>query len=319
MFRHEAPQAGRYRQFWQVDVEAVGCPGPDVDGELIALSARLWQLLGIGGLKLQINSLGSPESRQEYRARLVDYLRAHEAQLDADSVRRLSGNPLRVLDSKNPEMQELIRAAPLLTEHLDAPSREHFAALCAMLDAVGVPYEINPRLVRGLDYYNRTVFEWITAASGAQNAVCSGGRYDGLIAQLGGDATPAVGFAMGVERLVALLVAAGGATAPRPPEVYVVVGGGEAEVRALQLVERLRSERPGVRFELNAGGGNFKTQFRRADRSGALLALVIGEDELARGVAAVKPLRATAGQSECPLAQLAAGIDAALAAVRGAA
>jgi histidyl-tRNA synthetase len=319
MFRHEAPQAGRYRQFWQVDVEAVGCPGPDVDGELIALSARLWQLLGIGGLKLQINSLGSPESRQEYRARLVDYLRAHEAQLDADSVRRLSGNPLRVLDSKNPEMQPLIRAAPLLTEHLDAPSREHFAALCAMLDAVGVPYEINPRLVRGLDYYNRTVFEWITAASGAQNAVCSGGRYDGLIAQLGGDATPAVGFAMGVERLVALLVAAGGATAPRPPEVYVVVGGGEAEVRALQLVERLRSERPGVRFELNAGGGNFKTQFRRADRSGALLALVIGEDELARGVAAVKPLRATAGQSECPLAQLAAGIDAALAAVRGAA
>jgi histidyl-tRNA synthetase len=319
MFRHEAPQAGRYRQFWQVDVEAVGCPGPDVDGELIALSARLWQLLGIGGLKLQINSLGSPESRQEYRARLVDYLRAHEAQLDADSVRRLSGNPLRVLDSKNPEMQELIRAAPLLTEHLDAPSREHFAALCAMLDAVGVPYEINPRLVRGLDYYNRTVFEWITASSGAQNAVCSGGRYDGLIAQLGGDATPAVGFAMGVERLVALLVAAGGVPAPRPPEVYVVVGGGEAEVRALQLVERLRSERPAVRFELNAGGGNFKTQFRRADRSGALLALVLGEDELARGVAAVKPLRATAGQSECPLAQLAAGIDAALAAVRGAA
>jgi histidyl-tRNA synthetase len=319
MFRHEAPQAGRYRQFWQVDVEAVGCPGPDVDGELIALSARLWQLLGIGGLKLQINSLGSPESRQEYRARLVDYLRAHEAQLDADSLRRLGGNPLRVLDSKNPEMQQLIRAAPLLTEHLDAPSREHFAALCAMLDAVGIPYEINPRLVRGLDYYNRTVFEWITASSGAQNAVCSGGRYDGLIAQLGGDATPAVGFAMGVERLVALLVAAGGAPAARPPEVYVVVGGGEAEVRALQLVERLRSERPGVRFELNAGGGNFKTQFRRADRSGALLALVLGEDELARGVAAVKPLRATAGQSECPLAQLAAGIDAALAAVRGAA
>jgi histidyl-tRNA synthetase len=319
MFRHEAPQAGRYRQFWQVDVEAVGCPGPDVDGELIALSARLWQLLGIDGLKLQINSLGSPESRQEYRARLVDYLRAHEAQLDADSLRRLGGNPLRVLDSKNPEMQQLIRAAPLLTEHLDAPSREHFAALCAMLAAVGIPYEINPRLVRGLDYYNRTVFEWITASSGAQNAVCSGGRYDGLIAQLGGDATPAVGFAMGVERLVALLVAAGGVPAPRPPEVYVVVGGGEAEVRALQLVERLRSERPAVRFELNAGGGNFKTQFRRADRSGALLALVLGEAELARGVAAVKPLRATAGQSECPLAQLAAGIDAALAAVRGAA
>jgi histidyl-tRNA synthetase len=319
MFRHETPQAGRYRQFWQVDVEAVGCPGPDVDAELIALSARLWQRLGIGGLTLQINSLGTPDSRRAYRTRLIEYLRAHESQLDADSQRRLTGNPLRVLDSKNPAMQQIIRGAPLLADHLDTESQAHFAALCDMLKAVGVPYQINPLLVRGLDYYNRTVFEWITSFSGAQNAVCSGGRYDGLIAQLGGDATPAVGFAMGVERLVALLVAAGGVPAPRPPEVYVVVGGGEAEVRALQLVERLRSERPAVRFELNAGGGNFKTQFRRADRSGALLALVLGEDELARGVAAVKPLRATAGQSECPLAQLAAGIDAALAAVRGAA
>jgi histidyl-tRNA synthetase len=318
MFRHEAPQAGRYRQFWQVDVEAVGCPGPDVDGELIALSARLWQLLGIDGLKLQINSLGSPESRQEYRARLVDYLRAHETQLDADSLRRLGGNPLRVLDSKNPEMQQLIRAAPLLTEHLDAPSREHFAALCAMLAAVGIPYEINPRLVRGLDYYNRTVFEWITASSGAQNAVCSGGRYDGLIEQLGGDATPAVGFAMGVERLVALLVAAAGEPVRRPPDVYLVVSGPGATLEALQLVERLRSERPAVRFELNVGGGNFKAQFRRADKSGAALALIIGEDELARGVVGVKPLRAASGQSECPIEQLASGLDAALAAVKSA-
>src|SRR5579863_920101 len=316
MFRHEAPQAGRYRQFWQVDVEAVGCPGPDVDGELIALSARLWQLLGIGGLKLQINSLGSPESRQEYRARLVDYLRAHEAQLDADSVRRLSGNPLRVLDSKNPEMQPLISAAPLLTEHLDAPSRDHFAALCAMLDAVGVPYEINPRLVRGLDYYNRTVFEWITAASGAQNAVCSGGRYDGLIAQLGGDATPAVGFAMGVERLVALVEAGGHTFAARAPDVYVVVSGAAAAVEALNLIERLRGERPALHFELNAGGGNFKAQFRRADKSGAALALIVGEDELARGVVGVKPLRAQAGQNECPIAQLPGGLDTALAAAR---
>ncbi len=319
MFRHEAPQAGRYRQFWQVDVEAVGCPGPDVDAELIAMSARLWRHLGIEGLTLQLNSLGTPESRRVYRARLVEYLTQHENELDADSRRRLTGNPLRVLDSKNPDMQELIRGAPRLTEHLDAESQAHFEQLCAMLHAVGVTYEINPRLVRGLDYYNRTVFEWITASTGAQNAVCSGGRYDGLIAQLGGDATPAVGFAMGVERLVALLVAAGRVPAPPHPEVYVVVGTPQAFTPALQLIERLRTERPRVRFELNVGGGNLKAQFRRADRSGALLALIVGEDELARGVAGLKPLRDTAGQSECPLAQLPAGLDAALAAAQAAA
>jgi histidyl-tRNA synthetase len=314
MFRHEAPQAGRYRQFWQVDVEAVGCPGPDVDAELIALGTRLWRRLGITGLKLEINSLGTAESRREYRARLVEYFSAHESQLDADSRRRLGGNPLRILDSKNPQLQELIGGAPLLTEHLDPDSRAHFEALCAALRAVGIPYEINPRLVRGLDYYNRTVFEWITASTGAQNAVCSGGRYDGLIAQLGGDATPAVGFAMGVERLVALVVAAGRTPAATHPDVYVVVSGTQAAVQALALVERLRSERPQLRFELNAGGGNFKAQFRRADKSGAPVALILGDDELARGVVAMKPLRASAGQTECPIAQLAAGVDAALAA-----
>ena len=318
MFRHEAPQAGRYRQFWQVDVEAVGCAGPDVDAELIAMSARLWRRLGIEGLTLQMNSLGTAESRRVYRARLVEYLEAHEAQLDADSRRRLLGNPLRVLDSKNPEMQALIRGAPLLTEHLDPESQAHFAELCATLRAVGVPYEINPRLVRGLDYYNRTVFEWVTASSGAQNAVCSGGRYDGLIAQLGGDATPAIGFAMGIERLVMLVVAAGRTPAAAQPDVYVVVGGSQAVSPALQLVERLRTERPAVRFELNVGGGNLKAQFRRADRSGAVLALILGEDEIARAVVGLKPLRDTAGQSECPIAQLPAGLDAALAAVQGA-
>ena len=317
MFRHEAPQAGRYRQFWQVDVEAVGCPGPDVDAELIALSARLWQRLGIAGLKLEINSLGTPESRRSYRARLVDYLRAHEGELDADSRRRLEGNPLRILDSKNPELQALIAGAPLLTEYLDAESREHFEALGRMLDGAGVTYSINPRLVRGLDYYNRTVFEWITAASGAQNAVCSGGRYDGLIALLGGEATPAVGFAMGVERLVALLVAAGGTPAVAHPDVYVVVSGERALTQALTIVERLRTERPRLRFELNLGGGNFKAQFRRADKSGAPLALIIGDDELARGVLGVKPLRVESGQSECPIETLAAGVDAALAALGG--
>ena len=318
MFRHEAPQAGRYRQFWQVDVEAVGSPGPDVDAELIAMSARLWRNLGIEGLTLQLNSLGTPDSRRAYRARLVEYLKAHEPQLDEDSRRRLVGNPLRVLDSKNPDMQELIRHAPLLTEHLDPESRAHFEMLCDMLRAVGVAYEINPRLVRGLDYYNRTVFEWITASTAAQNAVCSGGRYDGLIAQLGGDATPAIGFAMGVERLVALLVAAGRTPAATPPDVYVVFGGSQAAIQAVALTERLRTERPGVRFELNVGGGNLKAQFRRADRSGAALALIIGEDEIARGVVGLKPLRDTSGQSECPIAQLPAGLDAALAAARAA-
>jgi histidyl-tRNA synthetase len=319
MFRHEAPQAGRYRQFWQVDVEAVGSPGPDVDAELIAMSARLWRRLGIEGLMLQLNSLGTPESRRDYRARLVEYLSSHESQLDEDSRRRLSGNPLRVLDSKNPDMQKLIRGAPRLTEYLDAESRAHFDSLCDMLRAIGVPYEINPRLVRGLDYYNRTVFEWVTASTSAQNAVCSGGRYDGLIAQLGGDATPAVGFAMGVERLVALLVAAGRTPPAAHPDVYLVVGGPQAVTPALLLIERLRTERPAVRFELNVGGGNLKAQFRRADRSGAVLALIVGEDEIARAVVGLKPLRDTAGQSECPIAQLPAGLDAALAAARAAA
>ena len=315
MFRHETPQAGRYRQFWQVDVEAVGWHGPDVDAELIALSARLWQRLGIEGLRLQINSLGTPECRREYRARLVDYLGAHHAGLDADSQRRLTGNPLRILDSKNPDMQELIRDAPLLTECLDSESREHFAQLRAMLDGAGIAYEINPRLVRGLDYYNRTVFEWITQSTAAQNAVCSGGRYDGLIAQLGGEATPAVGFAMGIERLVTLLVAAGRAPPASHPDVYVIVSGPRAGAEAVRLVEGLRSERPRLRVELNLGGGNFKAQFRRADKSGAPLAIIIGDDEFARGVVAMKPLRQDSGQSECPIVQLAPGVDAALAAL----
>ncbi|HLY53499.1 MAG TPA: histidine--tRNA ligase [Steroidobacteraceae bacterium] len=317
MFRHEAPQAGRYRQFWQVDVEAVGWSGPDVDAELIALSARLWQRLRIAGLTLQINSLGTPESRRAYRARLIEYFGKHESQLDADSRRRLGGNPLRILDSRNPGMQELIAGAPLLTQHLDAESQEHFATLRRMLDSVGIAYVVNPRLVRGLDYYNRTVFEWITASGGAQNAVCSGGRYDGLIAQLGGEATPAVGFAMGVERLVALLAAAGSAPPAAPADVYVVVNGARATAEALRIVERLRSERPRLRVDLNLGGGNFKAQFRRADKSGAALALIIGDDELARGVLAVKPLREEWGQSECPIESLAAGLDAALAGLKG--
>ena len=312
MFRHERPQKGRYRQFYQLDVEAIGFAGPDVDAELIALTARLWHRLGIARVRLQINSLGTPESRALYREQLTAYLRARESQLDADSRRRLEGNPLRILDSKNPEMQELIRAAPLLTDHLDPESREHFEALCNTLQDIGVPYEVNPRLVRGLDYYSRTVFEWITDALGAQDAVCSGGRYDGLIAQLGGEPTPGVGFAMGVERAVELLAQAQRIPPGRTPDVYVVVNGTRAAAAGLGLVERLRNELPQRRFELNLGGGNFKTQFRRADRSGAALALIVGDDELARGVVSMKPLRQEAGQSECPIGALAAGVEAAL-------
>ena len=317
MFRHERPQKGRYRQFHQIDVEAIGFPGPDVDAELIALTARLWRRLGIERVRLEINSLGTPEARRSYREKLVAYFRAHEARLDADSRRRLEVNPLRILDSKNPQMQELIAGAPLLTDHLDPESREHFDALCATLSDIGIEYRVNPRLVRGLDYYTRTVFEWLTDALGAQDAVCSGGRYDGLIAQLGGEQTPAVGFAMGVERVVELLVQAGRVPVPARADVYIVVSGTRAEEQGLRLAEQLREALPHRHIELNLGGGNFKTQFRRADRSGATLALIVGDDELERGVVGMKPLRRESGQTECPMAELAVRVEAALTELAG--
>ena len=312
MFRHEKPQKGRYRQFYQVDVEAVGFAGPDVDAELIALTARLWRQLGITRVTLQINSLGTPESRRVYRDKLVEYFAAHRDRLDEDSRRRLNGNPLRILDSKNPDMQQLVAEAPLLTDYLDAESQAHFAALRAALAAMGIPYTVNPRLVRGLDYYSRTVFEWITDALGAQDAVCSGGRYDGLITQLGGDATPAIGFAMGIERVVELLRQLPSQPQAPAADVYVVLNGEQAAIAGGRIVESLRDALPHRRFEMNLGGGNFKAQFRRADRSRAALALIIGEDELARGVVALKPLRLEAGQSECPMTQLPGRIEAAL-------
>jgi len=296
MFRHEKPQKGRFRQFHQIDVEAVGFAGPDIDAELIALSASFWRRLGIDRVKLQSNSLGTPESRRAYRETLTTYFRGHHAKLDADSQRRLEGNPLRILDSKNPDMQAIIAGAPLLPEHLDAESRQHFEALRGMLDSLGIAYEVNPRLVRGLDYYSRTVFEWITDALGAQDAVCSGGRYDGLITQLGGEATPAIGFAMGVERVVALIEQAGTAPAAQTADVYIVVQGESSVGVAMRLADELRRASTGRRVELNLGGGNFKAQFRRADRSGAPLALVLGEDEIARGVVQLKPLREGMGE-----------------------
>jgi len=312
VFRHEKPQKGRYRQFYQVDVEAVGFAGPDVDAELIALTARLWRRLGISRVKLQINSLGTSEARRDYREKLVEYFTAHHERLDEDSRRRLHGNPLRILDSKNPDLQQLIGAAPVLADYLDPQSQAHFAALQSMLSGMGVEYTVNPRLVRGLDYYSRTVFEWITDALGSQDAVCAGGRYDGLITQLGGEATPAIGFAMGIERVVELLRQLPSQPVPAPADVYVVVNGERAAVEGSRIIESLRDSLPHRRFELNLGGGNFKAQFRRADRSRAALALIIGEDELSRGMVALKPLRLEAGQTECPVAQLTERIEAAL-------
>ncbi|MFI4868344.1 MAG: histidine--tRNA ligase [Steroidobacterales bacterium] len=308
MFRHERPQKGRYRQFYQFNLEALGFPGPDVDIELIALTARLWRELKLTRVRLMINSLGTIEARAIYRERLQQYFRSHESALDDDSRRRLGGNALRILDSKQPGMRSLIEGAPLLTDYLDPESEAHFAVLRSGLDALGVAYEVNPRLVRGLDYYSRTVFEWVTDALGAQDAVCSGGRYDGLIAQLGGEPTPAIGFAMGVERVVALLTQAGSAPPAAAPEVYIVVNGQRAEREGLRLAEQLRDALPGRGVLLNLGGGNFKAQFRRADRSGARLALILADAELDRGVAAVKPLRREDGQIDCPLHELPARI-----------
>jgi histidyl-tRNA synthetase len=292
MFRGDQPQLGRYRQFHQIDAEAVGFAGPDVDAELILLVARLWRRLGIQGMALEINSLGTPEARREYRAALVSYFTAHESDLDADSRRRLTGNPLRILDSKNPAMAGLIAEAPLLEQYLDPESADHFAGLKALLTDAGVPYTVNPRLVRGLDYYTRTVFEWVTGElGGTQNAVCSGGRYDGLVAQLGGDATPAVGWALGIERLVLLMNAQGRAPAERPAHAYLVLSGAAAERAGIALAERLRDALPGLRLETGVGGGSFKAQFRRADKSGAALAIVLGDGELSDGKVGLKPLR----------------------------
>jgi histidyl-tRNA synthetase len=312
MFRGERPQKGRYRQFHQIDAEAFGYEGPDIDAELILMTARLWRKLGISRVQLELNSLGTPAARRAYRDALTAYFSAHESQLDADSRRRLGGNPLRILDSKNPAMQSLIAGAPLLPDHLDEASREHFAGLKARLDEAGVAYVLNPRLVRGLDYYSRTVFEWTTDALGSQNAVCSGGRYDGLVTQLGGEPTPAIGWALGVERVVLLMQELGCDAPAETPHAYVVMAGAQGARAGLAAAERLRDALPWLRLETDLGGGSFKAQFKRADRSGARVAIVIGDDEAARGMAAVKHLRGTGAQEDCPLTDLPARLAAAL-------
>jgi len=290
MFRHERPQKGRYRQFEQIGVECFGMPGPDIDAELLLLCARLWRGLGIADwVRLELNSLGDTASRRDYTNSLVEYLTRYQADLDEDSQRRLVTNPLRILDTKAERTREILCDAPVLTEFLDAESREHFDSLCSMLDQFGVAYEINPTIVRGLDYYNRTVFEWVTDSLGAQGTVCGGGRYDTLVSQLGGKDTPAVGFAMGLDRLALMLAALTGDAAE--VDIYMVSQSDTARAAALGLAERLRDSLQGKAVQVHCGTGKFKAQLKKADASGASLALILGEEEVESGTVSVKSLR----------------------------
>jgi histidyl-tRNA synthetase len=288
MFRHERPQKGRYRQFHQLGVEAYGFNGPDIDAEMILMTARIWKQIGLKGVSLQINSLGSTEARLAYRDVLVAYFKDNYQQLDEDSKRRLESNPLRILDSKNPDMQSLNEAAPKLIDHLDAESKHEFDTLCNQLDAAGLEYEVNPRLVRGLDYYGKTVFEWVTKHLGSQGTVCAGGRYDGLVAQLGGKAATAIGFAIGLERLIALLEQMD--ALPELPQIdaYLVAVGDLAATESLLFAEQLRNEIPSLKLITHCGGGSFKSQFKKADRSGARWTLILGDDEISQRHVGIK-------------------------------
>ena len=291
MFRHERPQKGRYRQFHQIGVEAFGLPGPDIDAELIMMTARMWAELELTGLRLELNTLGTLESRHHYRDVLREYFLAHRDALDDDSVNRLERNPMRILDSKNPAMKDLIAQAPKLDAHLDDESRRHFDQLCAILDHAGIAFEVNPHLVRGLDYYSNTVFEWITNDLGAQGTVCAGGRYDGLVELLGGKATPAIGFAMGLERLIELAHDSLERAVDPDANVYVIVTDDRYIADALGLAEAVRDAEPGWRVVCHCGGGSMKSQMKKADRSGATAALIIGDDEYKDGTVTMKPLR----------------------------
>ncbi|MGQ0509059.1 MAG: histidine--tRNA ligase [Betaproteobacteria bacterium] len=305
MYRHERPQKGRYRQFHQYGAEALGFAGPDVDAELIVMCARLWPELGLSGIRLELNNIGSAEERARHRGDLIGHLEAHVDRLDADAKRRMHTNPLRVLDSKNPMVQEVAAGAPPLEGYLGAASRAHFEGVTKLLAAAGVPYTLNPRLVRGLDYYNLTVFEFISDALGAQGTVCGGGRYDGLFAQLGGKPAPGAGFAMGCERLVALVKESNRKPAPPRPDAYVLQQGEGTLAYAFTLADELRAA--GHSVVQHAGGGSFKSQMKKADGSGAWLALIVGEDELGKGEVAVKPLRRNEPQSRIPRGQVVQG------------
>ena len=306
MFRHERPQKGRYRQFHQVGVEAFGFAGPDIDIELILMTARLWQRIGIRGLRLELNSLGTPESRAAYRDSLVDYLEAKRDLLDEDSLRRLEHNPLRILDSKNPDIKDVIQGAPLLSDHLDSGSKVHFDEITRQLNERGVEFTVNPRLVRGLDYYSRTVFEWVTDDLGAQSAVCAGGRYDALVEMLGGKETAAVGFAIGLERIVELMKIQQSPYDEIRPEAYIVFVGSEAESVGVNLAEQLRNQ--GLRVIAHCGGGSLKSQMKKADKSGAKFTLLLGDEEIANGTVTVKDMSGESSQVSLPINDVAENI-----------
>jgi histidyl-tRNA synthetase len=310
MFRREKPQKGRYRQFHQISVEALGYEEPEIDAELIVMSARLWRQLGLDHVTLQLNSLGTPESRARYKEVLVDYFSTRPEALDADSQRRLERNPLRILDSKNPAMTELIAGAPVLFDYLDDESRRHFESVQALLRECGIEFVINPRLVRGLDYYTRTVFEWVTDRLGAQSAVCSGGRYDGLVEQLGGRSTPAVGWALGIERVVELLRLDPAAPGPETPDAVIVTVGEAARRAGFTIAERLRDAVRGAHVSIGSPAAGFKAQMRRADKSGAAYAVIIGDEEIAAGTLGVKPLRREEPQTAMKLEELARRLSA---------
>jgi histidyl-tRNA synthetase len=303
MFRRERPQKGRTRQFHQAGAEVFGAPGPDIDAELLAMCHRLWQLLGLKNLRLEINSLGTSDERARYREELRGYFAAHLGELDEDSILRLERNPMRILDSKNPDLRELIASAPSLQASLGTESAQHFAQLQSYLMHLGVSFKVNPLLVRGLDYYSHTVFEWITDELGAQGTVCAGGRYDGLVEVQGGKSWPGIGFAMGQERLVELM-RAGSEIEPDAPDIYLIMVGESTTREGLQLAESLRTALPGLSIQANLGEGSFKSQFKRADRSGARLALILGETELAERAVSVKALRADSDQQRVSLEQL---------------
>lgn len=296
MFRYERPQKGRTRQFHQIGAEVYGLNGPDIDAELIAMSARFWKELGISGLELQINTLGTNAARQAYRQVLVDYFNDHKSELDDDSVLRLEKNPLRILDSKNPKMQALINSAPNMTEYMDEESVQHFDGLKSLLNAADIAFSVNPRLVRGLDYYSKTVFEWVTDQLGAQGTVCAGGRYDGLIEHFGGKAIPGIGFAMGLERLVELMGKSAERSELRKPHAYLIIAGDEASTKGFQLAEMLKNELAEMKLIMHCGGGSFKSQFKKADKSGAQIALILGEDEIQNNSVSLKPLRQEGSQ-----------------------
>ncbi len=305
MFRHERPQKGRYRQFYQLGVETYGMADPDIDAELILLSHRLWKKLGIRDkLVLQLNSLGTTEDRAVYKDKLVAYFKTHQNCLDEDSLRRLESNPLRILDSKNPEMKQLIEDAPELMDYLGEDSRQHFKILTDLLDDLDIGYVLNSRLVRGLDYYGKTVFEWVTDELGAQGTVCAGGRYDGLIAQLGGRDNYAVGFALGMERLLSLVEIQQGFSVDAVADVYLIRVGTEAEKVAMRIAEQLRNDIPNLKVQLHCGSGSFKSQFKKADKSGAEYAVIIGEEEIARAEVSLKPLRSEEEQRNMSLPEL---------------